>query len=215
LALNFHVNSKFPVIAKYFQSPEKFAIFHEGIVKCDICHTVARCFDASFFYGENSLDAVCADCLSSGKLGDIDSSTCQGDIGELKRQLRFINPSLQPAEIDRIATEKTLELEKTTPPVITWQDWDWPCADGDYCNFIGYGSRVLYEKLATNGDGKKLFSDSIYYNQEDETDAEELWDESMSLHEINNNDEAEALGVLFYVFKSMKSNKIVTVWDLE
>lgn len=201
--------------SKYFQSPDSFAIFHDGIAQCDICGTVKRCFDASFFYGENAIDAVCTDCLSSHRLGDIDSSSCQGDIGELKRQLRFLNPSLLPAEIDRIAETKTTELEKSTPPVITWQDWDWPCADGDYCTFIGYGSQPLYDKLSPDGNGKKLFSDSIYYNQDDESDTDGLWYESMPQNEIKNNDEAEARSVLFYVFKSLNSDKIITVWDTE
>lgn len=205
----------FPVASKYFQSPDNFAIFHDGIAECDICGNGKRCFDASFFYGENAIDAVCADCLSSHRLSDIDSSSCQGDIGELKRQLRFLNPSLGPVEIDRIAGEKTVELEKSTPPVITWQDWDWPCADGDYCRFIGYGSRGLYNRLAKDGNGKQVFADSIYYNQEDETNTDKLWDESMPQREIRNNEEAEVLSVLFYVFKSLNSEKIITVWDLE
>jgi uncharacterized protein CbrC (UPF0167 family) len=67
-----------------------------------------------------------------------EKDTCDGDINELIRQLKDLNPLLTETEIDELAKLKTTELEKKTPKLITWQDWSWPCAEGDYCKFIGY-----------------------------------------------------------------------------
>lgn len=199
---------------KYFGSPEKFACFIEGITTCDICTLEKKCLDAGLFFGEDSIHTICTDCLAAGELNEMDIYTCQGDTEELRRQLKTIDPSRSEAEINAIVKQKTQELEKTTPPLITWQDWDWPCADGDYCIFLSYGSKALYNQLAGDNDGCALFIDSIYY-AEDDDNADELWEESMPSKLVKNNSDAEGLSPLFYVFKSISSDRIVTRWDMD
>ena len=205
-----------PVINfKYFESPGNFGHFLDEETACEICGHHTKCFDGSAFIGENDIDAICQDCLANGKVLEYDVVTCQGDTTELRTQLQVLHRGASAGEIDDMVKEKTTGLETTTPPLITWQDWEWPCADGDYCLFIGYGSKQLYNELSGNKQGFDLFADSIYYSQEDDTDTEALWDESMSSKRINNNADAEKLSVLFYVFKSLHSNKIVTIWDMD
>lgn len=197
---------------KYFNRPDLYTGFLEEEVACGICGNKTTCFDASLFYGEEKLKAICPDCLANGKLYDRDISTCDGDQEELKKQLKVSLPALSDADILQLVDQKTNELEKTTPSLITWQDFNWPCLDGDYCRFIGYGSKALYHKLAgTNGES--LFADSIW-NAEEMPDAVELWVE-LPDEAIRDYRESNRYSVLFYVFQSLYSERIITLWDCD
>lgn len=197
----------------YFGQPEHFSIFIDDITICDFCKLETTCFDGSSFIGEDVVKAICPDCLSAGKLSEKKMATCNGDIGQLKKQLKKINKELSAKEIDDIANQKTAQLEHTTPPLISWQDWEWPCADADYCTFIGFGSVSLYERLAGKKDPVTFFSKSIYYNLKDDEEGEILWEDFMPANEIKNYEESTQHATLFYVFKSLRSNKIITIWD--
>lgn len=195
---------------KYFDRPDLYTGFLEEEAACGICGNVTTCFDASLFYGEEELKAICPDCLANGKLYEHDISTCDGDQEELKKQLKASLPALSDTDILQLADQKTNELEKTTPKLITWQDYNWPCLDGDYCRFIGYGSKSLYHKLAGT-DGESLFAASLL-SSENMPDAEDLWDD-LPGEEIKNYKESNKYSVLFYVFQSLHSRKILTLWD--
>ncbi len=147
---------------KYFAKPDLFTELQEKETKCNCCGKTKFCFDATVFYGADEIESICPECLESGQLYKLDISTCSGDIAELERQLKTLNPSLSENEIKDLADKKTTELEKTTPHLVTWQDWAWPCADGDYCKFIGYGSKTLYGKFSGNTDNKIFFTKSLY-----------------------------------------------------
>jgi len=200
---------------KYFDKPELFSGFIEDEAVCDICNTTTKCFDAGTFFGIDEIKAICPDCLASGKLNEKEIYTVSGDIEELKRQLKILHAVFTDQEIETIAAEKTKELEKTTPPVISWQDWNWPCADGDYCSFIGYGSKQLYQTLANGSDAKTLFNTSIYYELKEMSDAESLWAKALPGKEIKNYEESSEFGTLFYVFKSLNSDTVITIWDCD
>lgn len=195
---------------KYFDKPEVFVGFRKAETTCDICRQTNLCFDAELFYGSYDLTSICPDCLSSGLLANKDAFTCSGDIQNLKKQLKQQNTNFTDNQIQEIANTKTVELEKTTPHLITWQDWSWPCADGDYCRFIGYGSKPLYRELANDKPVEEFFKATFYdatlYN-------DELWTESVPDNAIKNYSDSNQHGTLFYVFKSLNSDKIITVWD--
>lgn len=198
---------------KYFDRPDLYTGFVEGEIACGICGNVTACFDASLFYGEGKLETICPGCLAGGKLYDrADVFTCDGDREELKKQLKASSPALSDAEILHLVEQKTNELEKTTPSLITWQDFNWPCLDADYCKFIGYGSKELYHKLAGRR-GESLFAASIW-NAEEMPDAEELWDE-LPDEAIKDYRESNRYSVLFYVFQSLHSERIITLWDCD
>jgi hypothetical protein len=116
------------------------------------------------------------------------------------------------SELDDMVKTKTNELETTTPQLITWQDWNWPCADGDYCKFIGYGSKPFFNRLSNSDSGKDFFLHSLY-KVVNQTDTEYLWNDFMPDEEVNNYEDSSQYGTLFYVFKSLNSGKIVTTWD--
>ncbi|MFD3001193.1 CbrC family protein [Pontibacter toksunensis] len=114
--------------------------------------------------------------------------------------------------IEQQAREKTEELEKTTPHLITWQDWEWPCAEGDYCKFIGFGSKPLYRELSAGKPEKEFFSDSIYYTLLG-SDLEYLWSDVLPEKEVKDYNDSTQYSTLFYVFKSLKSDTVVTILD--
>ena len=197
----------------YFENPELYTGLQEHITTCHFCKEEKSCFDAAAFYGEDKINAICPECLVAGRLLEIDSFTCIGDIDGLRRQLKEIHPDMSSTEIEQLILDKTSLLERTTPPLITWQDWEWPCADGDYCRFIGYGSQPLYERLATAGSGEKLFKDSFYHGLEDDVEVDDLWESVLPENEIHDFQDSSEMDTLFYVFQSLTSNKIVTIMD--
>lgn len=200
---------------KYFDRPEIFTGLREQITTCDTCGKEKFCFDAEAFVGSEEITSICPECLADGKLLERDIFTCNGDVTELKRQIRMLNPSLTDLEIDKIVIQKTTYLEKTTPPLVTWQDWHWPCADGEYCKFIGYGSRPFYKAIANSSTGEELFKNSFYYNLKDESDIDYLWQDILPKNEVKDYNDSNQLATLFYVFKSLNSDKIVTIWDCD
>lgn len=198
---------------KYFENPEIFSVISDENVCCNICNKDKICFKADLFYGEDEIEFICPECLQSGALKSKNITTCEGDIFELKRQIKNKNQNLSDEEIHELALLKTEELETTTPELITWQDWSWPCSEGDYCKFIGYGSKDLYQSLSNSESAEQFFSDSIYFSQKEETDCDYLWEEVLPQKAIKNYQESLDYDTLFYVFKSLHSEKIVTIWD--
>ena len=197
---------------KYYDKPELFTGLRDKETTCDTCGQEKICFDAEAFYGTEDINSICPDCLLSGQLNDKNIFTCNGDIEELKQQLKTLNPTLTDIEIENIAHYKTTELEKTTPHLVTWQDWGWPCADGDYCKFIGFGSKPFYKNLATDLPTEGFFKKSFYDNS---SDTDYLWKEVLPDKEIKNFEDSNKYGTLFYVFKSLNSDKILTIWDCD
>ncbi|EDM37870.1 hypothetical protein PBAL39_15634 [Pedobacter sp. BAL39] len=197
---------------KYFESPELYVGCRETEVTCDICRQRKICFNGESFFGTQKLRSICPECLGSGKLNDLDSFTCDGDLKNLKGQLRELHPNLTDEEIHQIAGQKSFELEKTTPHLITWQDWSWPCADGDYCKFIGYGSKPLYKSLAKDITVEEFFKNSFY---EPESYYDGLWTDAVPEQSIQHYEESNQYSTLFYVFKSLHSDSIITIWDCD
>jgi len=106
-----------------------------------------------------------------------------------------------------------MELEKKTLHIISWQDWSWPCSDGEYCKFIGYGSKPFYNALATKTTGENLFKNSFYYTLKDDSNVDYLWKEILPENEVKDYKDSNELSTLFYVFRSLNSDKIISIWD--
>lgn len=196
---------------KYFDNADLYVGLNPVKIICDTCGQLKLCFDAEGFFGEEQLTSICQDCLANGKLNDLDIFTCEGDIDNLIVQLKQIHKDLSEVEIREIALEKTNELEKTTPQLVTWQDWNWPCSDGDYCKFIGFGSKPLYEFLAKDELVEDFFENSFY---ESSSYDPSLWDEVPD-KEINDHQDSSQYGTLFYIFKSLNCDKYFTIQDSE
>ncbi len=198
---------------KYFEHPEKFAVWLKLPTRCDFCGAEKRCFDGAAFQSSESVAAICEECLLAGALREKDVYACEGDIAELQNQLQALKPHKSAGSVNRRAGEITDDLERTTPPIFTHQNWYWPCHGGDYCTFLGYGSKPLYHQLAPDGDGEEFFKNSLYHTVEDLSDVDELWEESLPEQAIDSLAAAKPLETLFYVFRSQHGVQVYTVWD--
>ena len=195
---------------KYFKNPELYVGLRASETICDTCGQSKRCFEAEGFYGIHNLRSICPECLGSGKLMGSGAFTCIGDSENLVEQLTQLNPGLTADEIQAIAKQKTIELENTNPSLVTWQEWPWPCADGDYCKFIGYGSKPFYISLAQGMPVEAFFKASFH---EPESWHEDQWTDEVPDKLIKDYEDSSQYGTLFYVFKSLHSDKIITTWD--
>ena len=90
----------------YFENPLKFSPLKEGLSICDTCAQEKICFDATLFYGEDQITAICLECLAEGKLMDRDIFTCQGHTEELKVQLKDIHAGWSAQEVGAFQKKK-------------------------------------------------------------------------------------------------------------
>lgn len=198
---------------KYFKYPKRYAVFTEANATCEICGTVTQCLDASAFYAEQELEAICENCVSTGRLEEINAFTNDGDVEQLFDQLLELYPNTEKEQLLQEAKAKTNELEMQTPPIVSWQDWKFPALDGDYCQFIGFASQQDFNALATDGNGKQLFDESLLDELREYTDIDAIW-ERIPKQKVKTVAQSNNYTLLAYLFKSVVSEKYVTIWDM-
>lgn len=111
---------------RYFARRHDFAAYTAEPTACAFCGEVRYCYSGSFSGGSDDtddLETICEECLVRGRLTAAQLSDNEGSLGELRRQLTHMRPDLAEAEIERIAHERTDELESRTPSPLTWQDF--------------------------------------------------------------------------------------------
>ncbi len=128
---------------------------------------------------------------------------------EIRKQLKDIHPDWSDHKIDEIARIRDNEIEHGTPVINGYQNFQWPCIDGDYVEFIAYGCKPFYNTLSKNG--KEAFEKSIHDEMKDDL-YDEYWEERVPDEIINSVGETN-YATLFFVFKSLHSDKIVTYMD--
>ena len=201
---------------KYFKHPNRLAAFHDEAIACQICEEKKTCLDASSFYGEDELEAVCEDCVKAGRLKEIGACTNDADAEMLVKQLEELHPDWTKDQLYQDAKAKTDELELRTPPVLSWQEWKYPVADGDYCQFIGFASKQDYIKLAFAADvddEKEFFASTLYDTFAEDTNVDGVW-KSLADRRIKTVAQSNDYFLLVYLFKSVHSETYVSVWDL-
>ena len=90
----------------YLDQPALFVGVSDENPRCDLCHQQKPFFDAAGFFGEDKFAFICPDCLSNGRLYERDRYTCQGDVAELKRQLKALHPALSKAALDDVPQKR-------------------------------------------------------------------------------------------------------------
>lgn len=85
-----------------------------------------------------------------------------------------------------------------------------PCEDADYCRFTGYSSKPFYKELAKQIPVEDFFSRFVLRYR---IIHGLLWIDVVPNNDIKNYNDSNMYGALFYVFKSLNSNKISTIWD--
>jgi uncharacterized protein CbrC (UPF0167 family) len=199
---------------KYFAHPNSLAAFHDEPMTCEICATSKKCLDASSFYGEKEMDAICEDCLAGGRLKEINACTMDADVEMLVQQLERLHPEWKIDHLLQDAKAKTDELELRTPPVLSWQEWKYPAADGDYCKFMCFASKADYIKLAgEDGDPKAFFASTLYDTFAEDTNIDGVWD-AMPDTRIKTVAKSNEYFLLVYLFKSLHSDTYVSLWDI-
>lgn len=197
---------------KYFADYERLVGLNETPSECSICHEQKHCLGGGL-YGTDRIERVCATCLANHCLFGRDIQSNNGNRRQLSEQLRTLNPSASEVQLKQIADTRTRELEQTTPHLITWQDMDWPCLDGDYAQFIGYGSKPLLTSMDHGNDGKAALQRFIHPELKSTID-DEFWRDMVPDKVINDFSDTEQYGTLLYVFRSLTDSvNFVIMWD--
>ena len=102
---------------KYYRNPRLAVKFDEEPVICDCCKNPTH-FYANSMYTTEDINAICPDCITSGK-------ACEKFDGEFNTAINFGND------------EAYEQLVTKTPPLSTFQEIDWPHCHNDYCTYIG------------------------------------------------------------------------------
>ena len=133
---------------EYFRYPEKFAFLTDEPMPCSVCHDRTICFDAGGYPGVNDIECVCAECLKTGKLIDLE---------------------IEPNMIFNDGSEAANTIAYRTPALPTWQDTAWPTIDGQ---------PPIFECIASKQDfvDKQEFLDCFVENTQKKEDVAWLWD---------------------------------------
>jgi len=198
---------------KYFKDYQLFASLSEEPGVCEICDRSTICFDNAY-YGSEDIEHLCPQCLFEQKLFGKEVFTNSGDSAALKTQLRAKFKDLPESEILARADVLTRELEQATPHLVTWQDMEWPCAEGDYARFIGFGSKPFFNSLAPDGNGKALYERSLHEDLLEFYDDDE-WKDKVHDKMIRDLKDSSQYSIAFYVFQSLHSDKLIVWWDCD
>src|SRR5947208_2790255 len=137
---------------RYFRDPHAFAYYTADPQECGLCQKERPGYEGPF-YGEEEVDFVCEPCLAAGRLAEHDLSANEGDAQALRQQLVVRDPPQSLLDIEVTVQERTKELERATPHLGSWQDWQWPAHCGDYCSYVKLAGKADLETAASDGDG--------------------------------------------------------------
>jgi uncharacterized protein len=198
-------------ILRYFERPHEFSTYREEPRQCDLCGRERAGYDGGAFRGGRDVEHVCEECLATSRLEAWDLTSNEGDIRALREQLRALNPNLADEECERIARERTVELEYRTPGIVTWQDWFWPAHCGDYCSYVKEIGRPEIAQLTPDGDGLSFFTTHCP-DVSDSQHARDVWESIRPDVPIN---ARNAYSVGAYLFRCLVCGEAVIRWDCD
>ena len=177
--------------------------------ECKLCKTTNVCYDG-----------ICKNCLDNQEQlkqtpEEFKSLYSVARPEEIRKQLKEINPNWDIEKIEQISKQRDNEIEYGTPSLNGYQGFQWPCLDGDYCQFIAFGCKPFYNSLSKTKNGKEVFDQSLHYEIREDYISDnwkEYWEEYVPDEMIESSDEAD-YATLFFVFKSLHSDKIITYID--
>jgi len=144
-----------------------------------------------------------------GKLAEKELYTNEGDITELHKQLKSLQPELTNKQLKELVTTRNSELEQRTPAPVTWQDFSWPVHCGDFCCYIKEVGKADLNSLAVDGNGQDFFENHL---DDPDTDAEEVW-ETIRPDSPQNATLAYSVGV--YLFQCVHCAEYLILWDYD
>lgn len=190
---------------RYFRQPHEFSTFSQTPQVCELCGKTRTGYCGPF-YGVNSIEFVCEQCLVNGSLADKDAFTNDGNLKELLVQLESQFSGLPKTEIDKMAKAKNRELLCCTPHLITWQDFNWPVHCGDYCCFLKEVGQPELLAIAPEGQVHKLFKSNNDDNFKN-------WWPNVRPDAPKDNATAYSIGV--YLFQCLNCKEYVVFWDCD
>lgn len=189
---------------RYFADPHSStaSTWSDEAKICAICGE-RRPGYAGPFYGVEQVDFVCEACLIAGRLAERDQTANEGDVAALRDQLEG------GPDADRLVAARTEELERRTPPLVSWQEVVWPAHCGDYCRFDGeVGLREL-DELAPDGDGFAFFRAHVHEDIARDIDAADL----LPAHAPPSRSQSNSPSV--YLFRCLSCSRPVLWWDVD
>jgi uncharacterized protein CbrC (UPF0167 family) len=193
------------IMFRYFRQPHEFSTFSKTPKICDLCGKSQPGYNGPF-YGRNSVQFVCEQCIIEGKLAEKNSFTNEGNFNELLVQLESKVSEFSKAEIEKMAKAKDDELTHRTPHVITWQDFIWPVHCGDYCCFLKEVGQPELLAIAPEGQVHRLFESNNDDNFND-------WWPNIRPDAPKDNTTAYSVGV--YLFQCLNCQEYVVLWDCD
>jgi hypothetical protein len=197
-------------VYRYFELPHRFSTYKETPRRCDVCGREAPGYAGSF-YGNGDIEFVCEDCLSTGRLQEHGVTTNKGDVEALREQLRVPRADVSDVERNRLARERTVELEHRTPHPVTWQAFFWPAHCGDYCRFVKEVGKPELMQLSLDGDGEAFLA-AHSYDIVDDLHAHSIWE---SIRPDIPGDGYIAYSVGVYLFRCLYCDEYVLHWDAD
>jgi uncharacterized protein CbrC (UPF0167 family) len=194
---------------RYFEHPHSFSSYQLEPETCGICGHQRAGYRCVFHGPKAPFDFVCEDCLASGRLAEHDLSTNAADRAALEQQLRQLRPPLDGTALQTQVQACTAEVEQRTPPVVTWQYFQWPAHCGDYCRFVQEVGKRDLNRLAANRDGLAFFATHTREIQ-DLAHAQEVWP---YIRPDSPRDGKNAYDVAVYFFDCLKCGQPVMLWD--
>lgn len=199
-----------PAEYRYFELPHQFSTYQEVPQRCAVCGRDIPGY-AGPFYSEHDIEFACEDCLSSGRLQEYAATTNEGDIAALRQQLWELRAVVSDAERERLAHERTIELQHCTPRPVTWQDFVWPAHCGDFCRFVKEVGQPELAQLSPYGDGEAFFT-SHARDIADSQHAHTIWE---NIRPDIPTDARNAYSVGVYLYRCLSCGEHVLLWDCD
>ena len=189
----------------YFKNPtQPLSSWTEEAKACHFCSELKPGF-SNGYSGPEDLEHLCEGCLRSGRLSEIEMSSCSGDEKSLRAQLAAARPALDDAALSALVKSRTAELEHSTPHLQTWQDLDWPAHCGDYCQFVEEVGKPELTELAGEEDPIEWFCRNTWETCPD------VWEAVRDLSAREHPDQSYDLTV--YRFLCRECAATVLHWD--
>ena len=134
---------------KYIKNVERFLNTSEEGVECDCCGKVAHLF-ADTMYSKEDISVICVDCIKSGE-------ACEKFDGEFNIAIKIDN------------AEAMDELLHKTPPLPSFQEFDWPACCNDFCTYLSVCKNEDLQNEKILADLKETF-DEEYISYEEMLD---------------------------------------------
>jgi uncharacterized protein CbrC (UPF0167 family) len=155
---------------------------------------------------------VCDACLVGGKLVERGTWVNLANGALLRAELTKRHPEWSDNDIERLARERTVEVEQRTPAPLTWQDFFWPAHCGDYCRYEREVGKPDLAALASDRDIPDFIEECLQEDDRAMTNARELW-EDLRPESPEGIKPAYSIGV--YLFQCLACDRFILLWDCD